>query len=100
MSCTPQGKVGLSSTSLLGAGNFAAILAHAMSAGAVTLRVAGVPCGLHSSARRPVTSVLSDLILSKAIALLDFALELISLAINSGKVVVSNISPLLLDLAL
>jgi hypothetical protein len=38
-----------------GAGNFAAILPHAMSAGAVTLRVASVPCGLHSFARRPVT---------------------------------------------
>ena len=44
MTCTPQEKAGLSSTSLLGAGNFAAILPHAMSAGAVTLRVASVPC--------------------------------------------------------
>ena len=35
-----------------------------------------------------------------AIALLDFTLKLISLAINRGEVVVSEVSPLLLNLAL
>jgi hypothetical protein len=48
----------------------------------------------------PVINVLSDLILRMAIALLDFTLKLISLAINRCEVVVSEVSPLLLNLAL
>ena len=48
----------------------------------------------------PIVNVFSDLILREAVALLDFALKLISLPIDRGKVVVSEVSPLLLDLAL
>ena len=46
------------------------------------------------------SSSLSDLILREAVALLDFALKLISSSINRDKVVISAVSPLLLDLAL
>ena len=48
----------------------------------------------------PIVNVFSDLILSEAVALLNFALKLVSLTIDRGKVVVSEVSPLLLDLAL
>jgi hypothetical protein len=48
----------------------------------------------------PIVNVSSNPILREAVTLLDFALKLISSSINRGKVVISEVSPLLLDLAL
>jgi hypothetical protein len=48
----------------------------------------------------PVVNVLSDLILGEAVAFLNLALKLISLTVDGRKVVVGEISPLLLDLSL
>jgi hypothetical protein len=48
----------------------------------------------------PIVNVSSNPILREAVTLLDFGLKLISSSINRGKVVISEVSPLLLDLAL
>jgi hypothetical protein len=48
----------------------------------------------------PVVNVLPDLIFGETVALLDFALKLIPPAVDGGQVVVGEVSPLFLDLAL
>jgi hypothetical protein len=48
----------------------------------------------------PIVNILTDLILGEAIALLDFTFKLISFAVDGGKVVVGEITPFLLHLAL
>src|SRR5271169_1270358 len=48
----------------------------------------------------PVVNVLAHAVLGEAVALLDLAFELIALAVDQGQIVVGELAPLLLDLAL
>ena len=47
----------------------------------------------------PVVNVLLDLVFGKTVAGLNFALKLLAVAIDLGNVFVSELAPLLLDLA-
>ncbi len=47
----------------------------------------------------PVIDLLADLILRKAVSLLNLALELIATAINDVEIIICEFSPLFLDLS-
>ena len=55
--------------------------------------------GLALQASQPVIDILPNLILGNSIALLDFAFELVTTAVDRSEVVVSELTPLLFYLA-
>jgi hypothetical protein len=57
-------------------------------------------CGSPSLAVIPGVYILLNLVLGEAVAFLDFALELITLSIDSSKIIVGEVAPLLFDLTL
>ena len=57
-------------------------------------------CGSPSLAVIPGVYILLNLVLGEAVAFLDFTFELITLAIDSSKIVVGEVAPLLFDLTL
>src|ERR1700730_4517971 len=57
------------------------------------------PLPLSFEATVPIVDILLHLVLGMTVALLDFAFELLALAVYRGNVVVSELAPLFLDLA-
>src|SRR5580700_2564134 len=49
---------------------------------------------------QPIVNVLAHHVFGQAIALLDLAFELVALAVDCGQIIVGELTPLLLDLAL